>query len=242
MELTLRTRSTRPVRAHFAASQRSRCRADVRVTLELDPVVLGQRVPGFVGLGEEQFRVDVEEASVGFEAVRDVHVTELVFWNETANFSSPKVSIAQEIASSAPISSTSAEISAGSTTRPRIVGTFPLPFPFSSGRALVEWAGSATGADPRAGRMALIPRTLPRRARPCRARAAPVHELVRFSRLNSMGIVRSFTSASKRSVPTRSTKSLNSSPSLRSPSYRRTQRSTASGTRFAGSRALRRWP
>ena len=50
-------------------------------------------------------------------------ITELVFWNETAKPSlDPKLSIAQAIASSAPISSTSAEISLGSTTRPPMIG------------------------------------------------------------------------------------------------------------------------
>ena len=51
-------------------------------------------------------------------------ITELVFWNETAKPSpEPKVSTAHAIASSAPISSTSAEIRSGSTSLPPIVGS-----------------------------------------------------------------------------------------------------------------------
>src|SRR5215208_656156 len=64
----------------------------------------------------------------------------------------------------------------------------------------------------------------------------------RFSRLNSTGIERSRTSSSKRAWPTRSANALNVSPSSRSASYIRTQRSTASGTRFAGRRTFRRVP
>src|SRR5919201_5186206 len=63
-----------------------------------------------------------------------------------------------------------------------------------------------------------------------------------FWRLNSTGIARSRTSSSKRVWPTRSAKSLNASPSSRSASYMRTQRSTASGTRLAGRRTFRRVP
>jgi hypothetical protein len=60
-------------------------------------------------------------------------ITELVFWNETAKPSlDPKFSIAQAIAASAPISSTSAEISLGSTTRPLMVGRrFGRPLPLA---------------------------------------------------------------------------------------------------------------
>src|SRR5205823_12141063 len=53
----------------------------------------------------------------------------------------------------------------------------------------------------------------------------------RFSRLNSTGSDRSCAASSNGSVPTRSTNALNASPSLRSLSYMRIQRSTASGTR-----------
>ena len=45
-----------------------------------------------------------------------------------------------------------------------------------------------------------------------------------------------------RLVPTRAAKALNSSPSSRSASYKRSQRSTASGTRLAGRRTFRRVP
>src|SRR3954464_13228992 len=63
-----------------------------------------------------------------------------------------------------------------------------------------------------------------------------------FSRLNSTGSERSFTSASNGWVPTRSTKASNASPSSRSRSYMRIQRSTASGTRFAGRGTFSREP
>src|SRR4051812_22334289 len=59
---------------------------------------------------------------------------------------------------------------------------------------------------------------------------------------NSIGSASSRTSSSKRLVPTRSAKALNSSPSRRSASYIRTQRSTASGTRLAARRVLSRAP
>src|SRR3954454_16209869 len=59
---------------------------------------------------------------------------------------------------------------------------------------------------------------------------------------NSIGSARSRTSSSKRRPPTRSAKALNSSPSSRSDSYMRTQRSIASGTRLAARRTFRRAP
>ena len=80
-------------------------------------------------------------------------MTELVFWKETAKRSLGwKVSIAQAIASSAPIASTSAEISLGSTTRPLIVGSFgrPLPLaplPFAAARRSSAWSGRGLGAS-----------------------------------------------------------------------------------------------
>src|SRR4051794_8113665 len=64
----------------------------------------------------------------------------------------------------------------------------------------------------------------------------------RLSRLNSIGIASSFTASWNGSAPTRSTNLSNGSPSSRSDSYSRIQRSTASGTRLAGRRTLRRVP
>src|SRR3954469_541688 len=63
-----------------------------------------------------------------------------------------------------------------------------------------------------------------------------------FSSENSIGSARSRASSSNRFAPTRSAKALNASPSRRSASYMRTQRSTASGTRLAARRAFRRVP
>ena len=62
------------------------------------------------------------------------------------------------------------------------------------------------------------------------------------SMLNSTGSESSRTWSSNAEVPTRRAKSLNSSPSSRSVSYQRSQRSTASGTRLAGRRSFRRAP
>src|SRR3954469_8052187 len=64
-----------------------------------------------------------------------------------------------------------------------------------------------------------------------------------FSRLNSIGMASSRTSASKRSAPTRVANWLNvSSAEERSLSYMRSHRSTASGTRLAARRDFRRVP
>src|SRR6185312_6549708 len=54
------------------------------------------------------------------------------------------------------------------------------------------------------------------------------------SRPNSTGMARSRTASSNSFVPTRAAKALNTSPSSRSASYLRIQRSTAPGTRLAG--------
>src|SRR4051794_39589328 len=59
---------------------------------------------------------------------------------------------------------------------------------------------------------------------------------------NSIGIARSLTSSSNRLGPTRSANALNGSSSSRPASYIRSQRSTASGTRLAARRTLRRVP
>ena len=47
--------------------------ADVVPTLEFDVEVLGEAVPGFVGLGEEEVGVDVEEPGVRVDLGGEVH-------------------------------------------------------------------------------------------------------------------------------------------------------------------------
>ena len=93
------------------------------------------------------------------------------------------------------------------------------------------------------GRVSVRPRTRPRRAGPRRAPCGPVDERAHRVRGRTRPASRGRAPASSNVLaPTRAAKALNSSPSSRSASYRRIQRSTASGTRLAGRRTFRRWP
>src|SRR5215204_2555027 len=103
--------------------------------------------------------------------------------------------------------------------------------------AIQQAAGGARGAPSAYTAHSPSPRITSKRSLRCQSMKNCM-----FWRLNSTGIERSRTSSSKRACPTRSAKSLNTSPSCRSASYIRTQRSTASGTRFAGRRTFRRVP
>ena len=119
------------------------------VALELDPEALGERgrasrrSPGTGARCRD--RRSLRRARSGG---RCRPITELVFWNETANRSLGwKVSIAQAMASSAESSSILAVISAGSTTSPLIDGEpreMPVAVPVAvlarEGRIEHEWA------------------------------------------------------------------------------------------------------
>ena len=118
-----------------ALARAAPARVDPGEPLELDPVALGERVAGGVGLGEEQLGVEVEEARLRVDPVRDVddHRARLLERDGEARALGWKVSSAQAIDSPRrSASSTSAEISAGSTTRPSIIGRrSPRPLPFA---------------------------------------------------------------------------------------------------------------